>query len=165
MRIINKDNLEGLSRIASINQRLRQHFNLHNDYNENCQKLLNAIQPDSYIQPHRHYSDPKSELLIVIKGEFAVVFFSNSGEVNNVCFLQSNGTKKNSCNIIEIESTEWHTVVALKPNSILLEIKAGPFDPNYAKDFACWAPNENTIEMKCYFKDLKNKIKKEYDKI
>jgi cupin fold WbuC family metalloprotein len=165
MRIINKDNLERLSRIASRNQRLRQHFNLHDNYSENCQKLLNAIQPDSYIQPHRHYSDPKTELLVLIKGEFAVVFFSNSGEINHIGFLEVNGSRKNSCNIIEIESTEWHTVVALKPNSILLEIKAGPFDPHHAKDFAIWAPKENTIEMKDYFENLKFKVRQEYNKI
>jgi cupin fold WbuC family metalloprotein len=165
MRIINKDNLERLSRIASTNQRLRQYLNLHNDHRENCQKLLNAIQPDSYIQPHRHYSDPKTELLSAIKGEFAVVFFCNNGNVSNICFLEVNGTRKNSCNIIEIESTEWHTVVALKPDSILLEIKAGPFDPHHAKDFAIWAPKENTTEMKDYFEDLKFKIKQEYNKI
>lgn len=73
--------------------------------------------------------------------------------------------KKTSCNIIEIESTEWHTVIALKPDSILLEIKAGPFDPHQAKDFAIWAPNEDTTEMKDYFEDLKFRIKQEYNRI
>lgn len=165
MRIINKDDLESLSRIASTNKRLRQHVNLHNNFKENCQKLINAIQPDSYIQPHRHFSDPKTELLSVIKGEFAVVFFSNIGDVIDIYFLHENGTRKNSCKIIEIESTEWHTVIALKPDSILLEIKAGPFDPHQAKDFAIWAPNEDTTEMKDYFEDLKFRIKQEYNTI
>lgn len=41
---------------------------------------------------------------------------------------------------IEIPSDKRHTIILLTFVSVLLEIKAGPFDPNIPKSFATWAP-------------------------
>ncbi len=40
------------------------------------------------------------------------------------------------------------TVLALTPDAVLLEGKAGPFDPQGPREFADWAPEEGTAEAK-----------------
>ena len=40
----------------------------------------------------------------------------------------------------------WHTVLALTPDAVLLEGKAGPFDPLGPREFADWAPEQGTAE-------------------
>ena len=48
------------------------------------------------------------------------------------------------------------TVIALVPDSVLLEMKADPFRPNAAKEYAAWAPEEQTIQGKLYLEKLRS---------
>lgn len=43
---------------------------------------------------------------------------------------------------VELPAGTWHTIVPLLDNSVLLEVKSGPFAPNLAKEFAPLAPEE-----------------------
>ena len=52
---------------------------------------------------------------------------------------------------IELRAEAWHTVLALEKKSVLLEVKAGPFDPKQAKELAPWAPSENGIDVAAYY--------------
>ncbi len=36
----------------------------------------------------------------------------------------------------------WHSLVALAPNTVLFEVKPGPYRPTGENDFATWAPKE-----------------------
>ena len=62
MKVFSSQYLDDLTSAAENNPRKRQHRNIHQDYSEYCQRLFNAIEPDSYIRPHRHASDPKETL-------------------------------------------------------------------------------------------------------
>jgi hypothetical protein len=42
-------------------------------------RMLNAIEPGSYIRPHRHQSPPKPESIIVLSGSLALVKFGGDG--------------------------------------------------------------------------------------
>jgi len=42
----------------------------------------------------------------------------------------------------------------LEPGSILLEIKAGPFDPTQPKEFAPWPPEEDSEMAERYLEEL-----------
>lgn len=152
--VVNNDFLNNLSRQAKRNPRLRQHYNLHKSYNEPCQKILNAIEPLSYIRPHRHFTDPKGEFFLAIRGRFALVLFDDAGKIARV--------HKFSCEMpadffaAEIQNDVWHTIISLEPDSILLEVKSGPFDANSPKDFASWAPEENAENCKPYASALRS---------
>ncbi len=50
----------------------------------------------------------------------------------------------------EVSPITWHTVIALEPGCVLLEVKAGPFDPNQPKDLAPWAPEEGSFSARVY---------------
>ena len=59
---------------------------------------------------------------------------------------------------VELEPDTWHTVVALESGCILLEVKAGPFDPSQPKDIASWAPEEGTPQARAYLQKLTTTI-------
>ncbi len=140
------------------NPRKRQHRNIHESNNDHCQRLFNAIEPDSYIPPHRHASDPKNELLIAIRGLMALVIFDQQGNVIQVIHFGSDRHGKKLPIGAELPANKWHTVIALETGCILLEVKEGPFDPSQPKDFAPWAPREHEQSSREYFKMLISKI-------
>jgi len=49
-------------------------------------------------------------------------------------------------------------VIALRPDSVLFEVKSGPFDPLQAKEFAPWAPAEDSPETLFYLENLRKHI-------
>lgn len=154
MKIFNSDYLNRLSSLASGSIRKRQNYNIHQSYQDACQRLFNAIEPGSYIHPHRHASDPRDEMLVAIRGLMALVAFDEHGKITETIYL---GTEKYGLNVfpvVEIPSNTWHTVVALKSGSVLLEIKSGPFDPEQPKELASWAPMENTPDAANYLLKL-----------
>ena len=154
IKVFSYEYLNTLTEQAESSIRLRQFCNIHQNYDERCQRLFNAIEPGSYIQPHRHISDPKDEMLVAIRGLMAVVCFNDLGEVINITHIGSEASDYNVAVGLEIPSSVWHTVVVLQPGSILLEIKAGPFDPGQPKDLASWAPAENSTKSKSYLRQL-----------
>jgi len=154
MEILDSGFLEALVAAAKSNSRLRQHHNLHQNYDDPSQCLLNAIEPDSYIRPHRHTSDPKEERLFAVRGLMALLIFDDLGNVESILAF---GTERygNDCAVgASIPSHAWHTVIALEKGSILCEIKAGPFDPSQPKDLASWAPREGTKRANGYLNRL-----------
>jgi dTDP-4-dehydrorhamnose 3,5-epimerase-like enzyme len=44
--------------------------------------------------------------------------------------------------MIDIEPNLWHGFVALEPDTVILEVKRGPYDGAGDKVFAPWAPGE-----------------------
>jgi len=154
MKQFSTDYLSDLTEQAKTNDRLRQHRNIHQSFQDPCQRLFNAIEPGSYIRPHRHSSDPRDELLVAIRGVMALITFDANGTVTNVLRL---GTEKYGlapCPAAEVPSDVWHTVIALESGCVLLETKAGPFDPDQPKDLAPWAPPEFSIDASHYLKTL-----------
>lgn len=147
--------LDELSTRARASERLRQHSNLHHSYNEACQRLFNAIEPESYIRPHRHMLDPKVECLIAVRGLMTLVSFDDEG---NVVRTYRFGVEKVDGKLpavgVEIQPGTWHTVVANTPGAVLFEVKAGPFDPSQAKEYAPWAPAEGSPEAAEYLRRL-----------
>lgn len=87
MQIFNSELLRSLSEQAKKSPRLRKNFNLHASYEEPSQRLLNAMEPGSYIRPHRHLTDPKPESFVGLRGRFALVAFEEEGQVEKVCLF------------------------------------------------------------------------------
>ena len=47
---------------------------------------------------------------------------------------------------VELAGAQWHTVLALAPDSVLFEVKPGPYRALEDKDFPAWAAPEGTPE-------------------
>lgn len=146
---------------ARSSPRLRQNRNIHEDYADPCQRLFNAIEPESYIQPHRHGVVPRAETMFAVRGSFALVEFSGSGEITGVVrFGVDDGSARISAGV-EVPPGCWHTVLALQEGSVLLEVKAGPFDPVRPKELAPWAPDEGAQGVAAYLNQLRRAIETE----
>lgn len=151
--------VDNLTRQAKLSVRLRLHYNFHSDYADPAQQVANSIGMNSYIRPHRHALDPKSECLIALKGCFALVVFDDQGLVIDAIKFGSESYANNDSNYgVNISPTIWHTVIALTPDSVLFEVKSGPFDPIKAKELASWAPPEESPEAVFYLENLRKSI-------
>lgn len=150
--------LDDLVSQASLSPRRRQHHNVHSGPEEPCQRLFNAIGMDSYIRPHRHLLDPRNELLVAVRGSFAVLTFDDRGKIAGAVRLfvgdDAAGARHFAAGI-ELEPEDWHTVIALVPGSVLLEVKAGPFSATAAKEFASWSPAEGEAAAAAYLDTLR----------
>lgn len=150
MKQFSADYMSDLTAQAKINKRLRQHRNVHQSFQEPCQRLFNAIEPGSYIRPHRHTSDPRDELLVAVRGLMALITFDDEGQVENVLRFGTERFGGEVCAAVEVPPAVWHTVIALRKDSVLLEVKAGPFNPRQPKDLAPWAPEEGSVDAPDY---------------
>jgi cupin fold WbuC family metalloprotein len=151
--------LRGLVGDSLLSTRKRQNYNLHEDYSDPCQRLFNAIHIDSYIPPHRHSLDPKSECLIAVRGLFALLIFDVEGRILSVTQFGSEVYcgSDDDCGVgVDIPPNVWHTVLALSTSAILFEVKRGPFNPLSSKELAPWAPLEDSPHALEYLQVLKN---------
>jgi cupin fold WbuC family metalloprotein len=142
---------------AARSPRSRQHRNIHQSYEDPCQRFLNAIGMDSYIRPHRHSLDPKAETLVAVRGMFALVIFGGDGAVQEVVRFgtEKYGEAEGLSVGVDLPPGTWHTIVALVPDAVLLELKAGPFDSKAAKEPAPWAPEEGSVDALPYLQRLR----------
>lgn len=159
MKRIGDDVLDALIAQAQRSPRNRQHLNLHQAPSDACQRLLNAVLRHSYIRPHRHLSDPKNETLIALRGQFGAIAFDDDGSIANITLLCADGNgRAGSAAAVELSPEQWHTVVAMTDEAVLLEVKSGPFDPSAAKDLAEWAPVEGSGAAAEYLEALRGAI-------
>jgi cupin fold WbuC family metalloprotein len=135
---ITRKALQELARQAGLSPRRRKNLNLHTALSDPIQRLFNAVEPDSYVRPHRHERNDVWELLVAIRGRFAALSFDAGGQVLNRTEFGADGDNLG----VELPPGTWHTVVALAPGSVLFEVKPGPYEPLNDKDFATWAPAE-----------------------
>lgn len=107
------------------------------------QRLLNIMQPGSYVQPHLHPRPQAIELAQVLRGSMRVWIFDDAGHVldTRVC------TAGTPASLVDIEPHIWHSFAALEPDTVILEIKGGPYDKAQDKIFAEWAPRESEPEQ------------------
>ena len=125
-------------------------YNFH-QLEDPANRMLNAIEPESYIRPHRHRTPPKDEGFLILKGAGKCLIFDENGKVTEVCTLDPLDGKWG----VDIPAGIYHTILSLEPNTVFYEVKPGPYAPASDKDFAPWAPPEGTPEAAAYLEDLR----------
>jgi cupin fold WbuC family metalloprotein len=128
------------SLIASAGQspRRRMNHNFHAGPQDNPHRFLNVFLEGTYIAPHRHLSPPKSEMFVVLEGAVALFCFDDDGTVRSRHLLGRGHPAWG----IDLAPGVWHTLTAVTPHALCLEVKPGPWDPASDKEFAPWAPGE-----------------------
>lgn len=142
--------LDAVSAEAKASPRRRKNRNFHRADDEPGHRLLNAIEPGSYITPHRHLDACKDETMVVLRGRLGLVVFDDAGEVRRTAVLGSGGDALG----VDIPRGTWHTVFALETGTVFLEAKAGPYRPLAAEERAPWAPAENAAYAGDYLQRL-----------
>lgn len=107
---------------------------IHRAQGDLVQRMLNFFQPGTYVGPHIHPNESASETIFVIRGKIGFLIFDEHGEIQSTHLLEPGG-------LIDIVPGVWHGMVALEPDTVILETKRGPYDDT-DKHFAAWAPEE-----------------------
>ena len=113
--------LDNLSEKAKRNQRLRQGLDLRNSYDDQSQRMLNALEPGTIMPIHRHKES--SETRVCIRGHFEEYFFDEKGNLIDTIDMVPDGV------VLNIEAGQWHSLKCLKSGSVLLEAKDGAYRP------------------------------------
>lgn len=121
--IIDKKLLDDISSKAQTNERLRMNYNLHDSLDSKVQRLLNALEPGSVIPIHRHTQT--DETYIVIRGQIEVVIYDDDcNEIDRIILNHKEGKYG-----FHITKNQWHSVNVLAKNTVIFEVKEGPYTP------------------------------------
>ena len=134
---------------AKEKSRLRMNYNFHASMDAPIHRLLNALEPGTYLPPHRHTD--KEETYLVLRGSLLAFFYDDAGNVTDkVCLNPSEGKYG-----LEIPSNTWHSIIALESGTVIFEIKKGPYQPLPSEDLASWAPQTSDVEgIKAFMKRM-----------
>lgn len=152
MKIIDRALVATLHHKAANAPRLRTHHNLHPSHEDPIQRMCMAMEPGTYVRPHRH--PDKWELLLIVSGDMRVLHFGEAGKVLAVTRLTAGGETLG----LETPANTWHGVVTLSPATVVFECKKGPYVPTEEKDFVAWAPGEGharCVEFENWFRKAK----------
>ena len=131
---------------ARDHERLRMNHNLHREQ-DTVQRFLNVLQPGTYVRPHRHQrhgSGSGFECFLVLQGAIGLLLFDADGTVKQTERLDAGGPTIG----IELAEGQSHSLVALKQDTVIFELKQGPYDPIGDKEFLPGFPQEETAEAK-----------------
>ena len=90
MKLITEELLDTVTSRAKENSRLRMNYNFHASMDAPIHRLLNALEPGTYLPPHRHTG--KEETYLVLRGSLLAFFYDDAGNVTDkVCLNPSEG--------------------------------------------------------------------------
>lgn len=151
MKIISKDLLDETTAKAKINPRLRINYNFHENLNDPLNRLINAMEPGTYLRPHRHCNPDKDESFLLLRGKVAFFIFDNDGNIKEKTIL----SPKDGVFGADIKAGVWHGMLILESGSVVYEAKEGPYAPLCDENMAPWSPSaEDTEGIRTYLKQL-----------
>ena len=157
MIIINQSHLDELSDQARENIRLRKNLNIHQADDFCCHRLFNAIEPGSYLRPHRHLNPVKDETFLIVRGKLGVIMFDDNGNVAETILLSLKG----DAIVADIPHGRFHAAVSLETGTIFFEAKSGPYLPLSEAETAPWSPEDGSLEANAYLEWIQNLFSKE----
>jgi cupin fold WbuC family metalloprotein len=149
--VITRQLVQQTARESRDNERRRIVQPFHRTNGDLLRRMLNAIQPDSYAQPHRHPPASNQEAWLVLQGALALVFFEDDGAVCERLVLQAGSDAFG----VDFSGDRFHTLVVLEPDTVIYEVKLGPYAPLSGTEVATWAPAEGTSEAVDYLEQLR----------
>jgi cupin fold WbuC family metalloprotein len=123
---------------------------LHKSHDDPLHRMLNAVQPDSYIRPHRHLDPPKAEGWVLLRGALAFFTFEDDGRVRECLRVAAGGDPFG----VDLAPGVYHAFVALEPDTVIYEVKPGPYAVSNDKSFAPWSPPEGDPKADEYMQGL-----------
>ncbi len=141
VQIIDKELLVALHEKAKNNERKRINFDLRTTPSDTSQRMLNFLEPGTYVPIHRHIKT--SETIICLEGVLEEVFYEEvSKDINNITspdvispieverfreIARYRISPREKLYGIQIPQGAWHSVEVLEP-SCIFESKDGAYE-------------------------------------
>jgi cupin fold WbuC family metalloprotein len=120
---------------SRTNKRKRHILPIHRSQDAKVQRLVNFMQPGTYIRPHKHPRPGASESIVVLQGAILVQIFDDKGAI----LIEQKCVAGSMNSVFDIEANVWHSFVVEKEDTVLFECKMGPYDVELDKIFAPWS--------------------------
>lgn len=157
VEFIDRELIDRVADEARKSPRKRMNYNFHRSTDEAVNRLLNVMHRGSYLPVHRHLSPDRSESIVVIQGRVGVTIYDDSGAEIESRIVAADG----DCVGFDIEAGVWHGLVVLEDNTVIFEIKQGPFAPIVESNLASWTPRvDDTEAVEKFIKELETKFTK-----
>lgn len=157
VEFIDRELIDRVADEARKSPRKRMNYNFHRSTDEAVNRLLNVMYRGSYLPVHRHLSPDRSESIAVIQGRVGVTIYDDSGAEIESRIVAADG----DCVGFDIEAGVWHGLVVLEDNTVIFEIKKGPFAPIVESNLASWTPRaDDTEAVEKFIKELETKFTK-----
>lgn len=126
--LLTKQVINKVSNEAKSSARLRMNLNLHESFEDQVQRMFNALEPGTIVPIARHpYS---SETLIMLRGKLRVLIYDDNKNV-----IEDVVIAPNSENIgYHIPKGTWHQVESLEEGTVCFETREGPYAPVAEED-------------------------------
>ena len=132
--------LDDLTAKAKASPRRRMNLDLRNGVDDQSQRMLNAIEPDSVVPIHRHQKT--SETVVCLRGRVVEEYYQEL-KVDSLKLKDSSEVQRLSVQKVQeielcpngpvlalnIPAGQWHTLRSLESGSVILEVKDGKFEP------------------------------------
>ena len=129
--------MDSLSQQAKANPRLRQSYDLRTTPDDQSQRMLNALEPETELPIHRHRHS--SETMVVIRGSVTELFYNDEGTLTDAITVApihnpSHPSNPHSVPMIQIEKGQWHSLKCNEPDTIIFEAKDRAYEPLTEED-------------------------------
>ena len=112
LALMTRERLDETVRQSRKSSRGRIIAPLHRTLSDPLHRMLNAMQPGSYVRPHRHLDPPKAEASIVLRGAVLFVTFFEDGRIRDHRVLNADSETFG----VDLVPGHYHTLAALKPD-------------------------------------------------
>ena len=115
MKLIDAELLNRTSAQARTDDRLRKNYNFHERPDDPVNRLLNALEPGSYLPAHRHLNPAKDEAIVVLRGSVASFIFDDRGEIAECAVIDP----QQGVYGFDIPAGEWHSLLVLESGTVV----------------------------------------------
>ena len=154
---IDRELMERVADEARKSPRKRMNYNFHRSHDESVNRLLNVMNRGSYLPVHRHLDPDRSESVVILRGKVGLTIYDDSGAEIESRIMSASG----DCAGVDIEAGVWHGMVVLEDDTVVFEVKQGPFAPIVASNIAPWTPAADDSEaVERFVRELETKFTK-----
>ena len=126
--LLNKELFNKIAEEALNSPRLRKNFDLRDSENENCQRMLNVLLPETKTPIHRHQDT--SEVVVCIYGSTIERFYDADGKETEVVHIKA-GTDTPG---VVVEIGRFHSLEATDEMGVVCSVKSGKYIPMQSND-------------------------------
>lgn len=153
---IDRELMDAVAEKASQSPRRRMNYNFHRSTDEKVNRLLNVMHRGSYLPVHRHLDPERSESIIVVRGKVGITIYDNAGAELESRIVGAGC----DCVGFDIEAGVWHGLVVLEDDTVLFEVKEGPYAPITPENIAPWTPAaDDELAVEKFVAELEVKFK------